>query len=107
MDEKDFDFNEPVGAVEIFRGRNDKTGETFEFGVKTYFLWENLQIVEEYAHEDDWKTYKGGKYHIFLKGMMRQAKLIYGDIEWMIRYWTEFRKRYPMFIDPGSLSNES
>ena len=96
MNEKDFDFNEPVGVVEIFRARNDKTGETVEFSVKTYFLWENLQIVEEYAHDDDWKSYSGPKYHIFLKGMMRQHKLIYGDINWMIRYWSMFRRNHTL-----------
>jgi hypothetical protein len=94
--EQDYNFNDPVEVVEIFRIAGE-TGKATEYSSKSSFLWEDLKLIEEYPYPDNWEKYSGEKYHIILNGL--PPKLVLGSYHSMKMYWIMFRNSYPIFVD--------
>lgn len=94
----DFNYNDPVEVMEIFRYRKNDDEALQEFGSKSMFGWEDVIFIKEYAFPDDWKKYNGPKYHVMLRGHNSEM-LVLGDYESMARYWTQFRNKYPLFTE--------
>lgn len=100
--EHGYNFNDPLVLTEVFRIRTtsvDEEGKIIEdnaeYAARTLVTWEDVKLISQYVYPDDWKKYKGEKYHIYLHGA--DSKLILGSFKDMETYWTMFRNAYPLF----------
>lgn len=122
--EQEENFNNPLIVTEVFRvpvaeavQRQQEpdsseliTGElrsapevqvsAKEYGFRLSFGWEDVRAVGEYAYPDDWTAFKGPKHTILLAGKNNEI-LVLGDFEEMIKRWTAFRNKYPLYKPYG------
>lgn len=94
--EHDYNFNDPVEVVKIFRYRKNEEEAMQEFGSRCTFCWEDVSGVEEYPFIDDWKKYTGSKYYIRLRSIA-EPLLVFGDYDSVSKYWLMFRNKYPLY----------
>lgn len=121
---EEINYNNPVTVTEIFRvaaveaiepqsnhtqieGFDDVINERErpplqaqqvikEYAFKTSFGWEDVRYIGEHPYPDDWKQFAGPKYALQLAGKNSEI-LILGSYIDMLRRWTTFRNKFPMF----------
>lgn len=93
-----FNYNDPVEVTCIFRIAEPSGGKAKEYGGKVSFGWEDIKVVEEYPHIDDWESYRGDKCWIQLHNDPN-AKLVLGSYQNMSSHWRNFRNKFPMFVE--------
>ena len=96
-------FNKPLELTEVFRVPNPTlpNGKPVEYAARISILWEDIKAIAEYPYPDDWETYKGEKYTVLFNYPQKESALILGSRATIIEYWTEFREKYPLFIEYG------
>lgn len=100
-------YNDPIEVTEIYRTVThlppDSDGNNVEPDVKEYafkvaFGWEQVRKMREYCYPDDWITYKGPKFYLYL-GEAAEGNLILGDYHSFSNHWRSFRNMYPLFVE--------
>lgn len=119
--EQEINFNNPITITEIFRvagveGRQlppqaiegvDEITEyeepkaevlqvVNEYAFLTSFGWEDVRGLGQHPYPDNWAKLKGPKFNIQLATRTNEL-LVLGKYEEMLKQWTAFRNKYPLF----------